>query len=162
MKLFKMDPAFDKKNDSFVFKNLVPDGYENFFFQSKLEIEAGIPLRMKWGYGSESKPNADMLHFPFFGIASITSTIRSLEKYSKSSPVLKFTVSGENSEYSFIDLKNFQESGDLLDHVFMMYPKYKGFLVTDKFKNEWESRGMTGAVFTQVAEMDDAQFLKLE
>lgn len=69
-------------------------------------------------------------------------------------------IDGKDDVFALLRHNNHGLNDSKIEHVFMMFSKHKKLLVTQLFKDEWESRGLTGAKFTKVDEMDDCRFIE--
>ena len=151
-------------NDDPIFKIM-------YYFDSKWSMsDEGLASRKKgdsikaiWGdYCFEAPlPLGDKIMFHGSNIASKAKTIRSLKKFAPNNIVNPIVIDGRDDEYALLQPKNHGIDDSGLEHVFMMFSKYKRLLVTQAFKDEWESRGLTGAEFTFVTEMDNSRFIDI-
>lgn len=119
---------------------------------------------MKWGEGDQVKPIGDFMSFGSYGILSSKSVVERFLKFAPGNIVNRILVGSE--EYALLKPRNHPVDGSNLEHIFIMFRGgdygYKSLLVTQLVKDEWEGLGLTGAVFEQVAEMDDTRFIPVQ
>ena len=149
-------------NDNNPYKNLVasnPIKYANITLD---EITRGVTLEMKWAVDSASKPIGDFIRVPGLKFACTHKTIEKLKKFAPDNTISQITIDGNAANFSVLQPKNHAIDDNKLEHIFMMFSQYKSLLVTQLVKDEWERLGLTGAVFKEVAEMEDERFIAVE
>lgn len=122
----------------------------------------GKPIESKWGESSLDKPLGDWITYSCYGLASKVEIIASLRKFAPNNIINPLVIDGRSDVFALLQPKNHGLNDTGLEHLFIMFSKYKGLLVTQLFKDEWERRGLTGAEFTLVTEMDDDRFIAVQ
>lgn len=158
MKIYSIDSPLS--GDNILFK-------EVFYLDSKASnsndgIEkgkSGQVIKIKWGVDLFDKPVGDYISFPIYGLASKVETINSFKKFAPLNIINPLEIDGRSDVFSYLRPVNYQINDSNIEHVFLMFSKYKKLLITQLFKDEWESRGLTGAEFVFVTEMDDSRFI---
>lgn len=152
-----MKPVWD--GDDNVFKNIRPKEPEKWGGETLEKQKRGEPLDMVWASDSEGKQVSDFIVFPGAGLASQMSLLKKLKKFAPTNQINSLLINGDASPYGLLQITNHQPGDKELPHIFMLFKQYKAMLVTKLFKDEWERLGLVGAVFTEVAQMDDEQFI---
>lgn len=150
------------KGDEILFKEL-------YYFDNKYALsnegiiskKNGDSIQCKWGIDSSDKPLGDKVMFPAYGLAVTSSLIQTLRKFAPHNTINKLVIDGKDSDFVLLQPKNYDVNATQLEHIFMMFSKHKGLLVTQYFKDEWERLNLTGAEFVKVDVMDDDWFIKL-
>lgn len=156
MNIYTIDAAYTAGNT--VYKDVVPEGYQNWYHESRAQILHGEPLRMAWVVDSASKIAADWIPMPSFGVPAKAVLVEELKRYALDGSILPFTIKGEVETFALLKPKNYVEDASKLDHVFMMFATYKHVLVTEFFKSAWERRRLTGAEFELVGKFSSDRF----
>ncbi len=146
--------------DENVFKNLRPKVPEKWGNETLEKQKRGESLDMKWAIDATDKSIADFIMFPGAGLASTKEIVNHFKmRFAPGNMVNSITLDGEESPYALLQPKNYTADAAGLEHIFMMFPLYKNLLITQPVKDEWERRDLTGAVFQEVAEIDDERFI---
>lgn len=159
MKIYSIDSNWI--GDDTEFKNMSPAEGTKWGVQTFEALRRGEPVKMKWAADAGGKMVADFIMFPKSGLASSDAVIAKLRRFAPANPVSKIVIDGDDSGYAFLSPKNHSQEDMLIEHIFMMFEKYKSLLVSQEFKDEWERQGLTGAVFEYVTEMDDSRFIQV-
>jgi hypothetical protein len=159
VKLYSMKAAWI--GDDNVFKYLRPKEPEKWGGETLERQKRGEPLNMVWASDSEGKNVSDFIMFPGAGLASQLNLLLQLKKYAPRSQINSILIDSDPSPYGLLQVANYDRSDMQLPHIFMMFKQHKAMLVTELLKNEWDRRGLTGAAFVEVAEMDDDRFIKI-
>ena len=125
-------------------------------------IKKGTTLDMKVLPGDENKPIGDFIMMGMSALVSRMEVIQLLNKFAPKNTINAIAINGVDGNFQFIAPENHKPSDSGIAHIFMMFSHYKSLLVTQLVKDEWERLGLTGAVFNEVAEMDDERFIAVE
>lgn len=143
-------------NGKFVSKALASDGYSDWYAQSREAIASGVAIRMKWE-GNLKRKVLDMIPSTLPELILSEKALCEMGAYLDN--LLSLTViTDDGLALNGVKPKNFTNTSAAIDHLFVMYPKFSFKLVTEKFKDVWESAGLTGATFTEVDKLDSSQF----
>jgi hypothetical protein len=154
--IYTIDAAYAAGNT--VYKDVVPEGYRNWYHESRAQILHGEPLRTAWVVDSTSKIAADWIPMPSFGVPAKADLADELKRYAPDGAIIPFTINGEVEKFALLKPKNYAEDEKNLDHIFMMFTAYKHVLVTEQFKSAWQKRGLTGAEFEFVTDFSSDRF----
>ncbi len=160
MKLHSMKPVWS--GDDTVYRNLRPLEPENWGSATLEKQRRGEPLEMVWAGDSDGKPIGDFIVFPGAGLATNTNLLARLKRFAPSNVVNPIKVNGVDSPFSLLNVSNHQPGDKQIPHIFMMFKQYKAMLVTQLFKEEWQRLGLTGAEFSELAELPDADFITVQ
>lgn len=158
MKIFRIDPL--SIDGDFHFRELFPADPKGWIDALKDAVANGRMIPLVWGVGSSSKPLSDLFVFPSSGLPLRQAAFEGLRSWFLDCKIAPFFV-GDDGPFVFIQPNNYQERHDRLPHVFWMWSKWHGTLVTEQFKVAWESLGLTGAIFEVVGEITDQQFVEI-
>jgi hypothetical protein len=160
VKIYTMKPIWD--GDDNVFKNMRPMEPAKWGGETLERQKRGEPLSMVWACDASSKPVSDFIMFPGAGLASKICLLNQFKRFAPSNQINSILLNGNVSPYGLLQITNHQLGDKELPHIFMMFKHYKAMLVTTLFKDEWQRLELTGADFSEVAEMPDTDFSLLK
>ena len=160
MKIYSMKGLL--VNDDNPYRNMVSQEPRVYAKLRLTDLYEGFVLKMKWAVDAADKPIGHFIMIPGSKLTSDIKTIQFFKKFAPNNTILKILIDGDDFTYAALQPVFHAIDDNKLEHIFMMFSHYKSLLVTQLVKDEWERLGLTGAVFKEVAEMDDERFIAVE